>query len=292
LNKYSLFFIGVFLFFVSVTAIAHEGEPNMAFAWRDGKIEIDIQRQGRPFGDYTAFVIPFTDTFRPYFNGDSGFTGVNFDQGGIASFQTESTLLKWSEEQSQWLQDGFSEQLVIHRLSGETLVTDDEGNGLLGYIAKLSSNSFEAHSIFRMQKPDETPPDDGAYLVFMTILGVDDSGENILYKPSEPFALIFHLNAQQSFNNQALVQAMAVTPHMALNNYNRIDALFDWAESHYSALFPHRAASQFISGYYARCYDNFVCVGSRDGRIYTADAISGELTEQGAIDSFYDAAGL
>ena len=59
-------FVGLFLLFFSVVAMAHEGEPNMGFAWRDGKIEIDIRRQGKPLGDYTAFVIPFTDTLTPY----------------------------------------------------------------------------------------------------------------------------------------------------------------------------------------------------------------------------------
>lgn len=293
MNKYNLSFVGIALLFCSSTmTMAHEGEPNMAFAWRDGKIEIDIQRQGRPLGDHTAFVIPFTDTFRPYFNGDSGFTGVNFDQGGIASFHTESTLLKWSEEQSQWLREGFPEQLVISRLGGDTLVTATEGNGSLGYIANLRSNSFEAHPVFRMQKPDGTPPEDGAYLVFMTILGVDDSGEHILYKPSEPFALIFHLNAQQNFNNQALVQTLQTEPQVVLNDYDRMDALFDWAESQYSELFPHAAASRLISGYYARCYDNAICVGSKDGHVYTADGISGALAGHGPIETFYDAAGL
>jgi len=292
LNKYSLFFAGILLFFGSVMAVAHEGEPNMAFAWRDGKIEIDIQRKGRPLADYTAFVIPFTDTFRPYFMGDSGFTGVNFDQGGIASYQTESTLLKWSAEQSQWLQEGFPEQLVISRLGGDTLVTTTEGNGSLGFIANLRSTNFETHPVFRMQKPDETPPKDGAYLVFMTILGVDDAGEHILYKPSEPFALIFHLNVQQNFNNQALVQALQTEPQVVLNDYDRMDALFDWAETQYSELFPHSAASRFISGYYARCYDNAICVGSKDGHVYTADGISGALAGHGPIETFYDAAGL
>ena len=54
-------FVGLFLFFFNVMAMAHEGEPNMAFAWRDGKIEIDIRHQGRLLGDHTAFVIPFAD---------------------------------------------------------------------------------------------------------------------------------------------------------------------------------------------------------------------------------------
>ncbi len=286
-------FVGLFLLFFSVVAMAHEGEPNMGFAWRDGKIEIDIRRQGKPLGDYTAFVIPFTDTLTPYRMGDSGFTGIDFDQGGILGYQIESTLLRWSSEQSQWLRDGFSERIVISRLSDEKMVSDKEGKGSQGFIEKLtSSSSFEAHVIFRIQKPDGSVPEDGAYMVFINVLGVDDSGEHILYKPSDPFALIFHINAQKSFDRLALSQAMKVVPTVELNDYNRMDTLFDWAESQYSQLFPHPAESRFISGYYARCYDNSVCVGSKDGNIYTVGGVLGDLASQGSIGVFYNAAGL
>ncbi len=286
-------FVGLFLFFFNVMAMAHEGEPNMAFAWRDGKIEIDIRHQGRLLGDHTAFVIPFADALSPYRMGDSGFTGIDFDQGGIVGYQTESTLLKWSNEQSQWLREGFSEQLMISRLSDEKIVTDKQGNGLQGFIAKLTSSSnFEAHAIFRIENPEGSSPDDGAYMVFINILGLDESGERILYKPSDPFALVFHINAQKNFDSLALSQALKVTPEVNLNDYNRLDALFDWAESQYGQLFPHAAESRFLFGYYARCYDNSVCVGSKDGKIYTAGGILGDITEQGSIEAFYSHAGL
>ncbi len=273
--------------------MAHEGEPNMAFLWRDGNIEVDTARQGRALGDHTAFVISFTDSFTPYRMGDSGFTGSGFDQGGIASYQTESTLLKWSEEQSQWLPDGFAEQLVISRLADENIVTDTEGNGLQGFIASLTTSSnFEAHPIFRIQKADGSLPDDGAYMVFINILGLDESGEGILYKPSVPFALVFHINAQASFDRLALVQTLDVVPEIQLNDYNRIDTLFDWAESQFNELFPNPAESRFMFGFYARCYDNSVCVGSKDGKIYTAGGILGDIVEHGSIQTFYDTAGL
>jgi hypothetical protein len=293
LNKYILLFIGLFLLFFSVVAIAHEGEPNMAFAWQDGKIKVDIQRQGRPLGDYTAFVIPFTDSLTPYRMGDSGFTGSGFDQGGIVGYQTESKLLKWSEERAQWLQEGFSEQLVISRLADEKIVTNKEGNGLQGFITNLtSSSSFEAHAIFEIQKTDGSLPDDGAYMVFVSILGVDESGERILYKPSVPFALAFHINAQASFDRLALAETLQVAPEIQLNDYNRMDTLFDWAESQHKEFFPHPAKSRFVSGYYVRCYDNSVCVGSKDGRIYTAGGVLGDIAEHGEIEIFYETAGL
>ncbi len=284
--------VGLFIFFYSIVAMAHEGEPNIGFAWRNDKIEIDIRQQGKLLGDYTAFVISFADALTPYRMGDSAFTGIDFDQGGILGYQVESTLLKWSSEQSQWLRDGFSEQLAISRLSNVTIVSEKQGKGLQGVIEKLTSGSFEAHTVFHIQKTDGTVPEDGAYMVFINVLGVDDSGEHILYKPSEPFALIFHINAQKSFDSLALSQAMKVVPKVELNDYNRMDALFDWAESQYSQLFPHAAESRFISGHYARCYDNFACVGSKDGNIYTVGGVLGDLTSQGSIGVFYNAAGL
>ena len=273
--------------------MAHEGEPNMAFRWNDNNIEVDIQRQGRALGDYTAFIIPFNDSFTPYRMGDSGFSGLDFDQGGIVAYQTESTLLKWSEEQSQWLREGFAEQIVISRLADENIVTDEEGNGLQGFIASLTNSSdFEAHPNFQIEKIDGSLPDDGAYMVFINILGLDESGENILYKPSAPFALVFHINAQASFDRLALSQTLEVVPEVKLNDYNRIDALFDWAESQFKELFPHPAESRFISGFYARCYDNLTCVGSKDGEIYTGGGVSGVIVEHGSIETFYDLAGL
>ncbi|TXI40852.1 MAG: hypothetical protein E6Q59_03025 [Nitrosomonas sp.] len=225
--------------------------------------------------------------------GDSGFTGLGFDQGGIVGYQTESTLLKWSSEQSQWLKEGFAEQLVISRLADDNVVTDKEGSGLQGIIDSLTNKSnFEAHPIFRIRKEDGSLPDDGAYMAFISIAGVDESGERILYKPSVPFALVFHINAQAKFDPLALSEALKVSPEVSLNDYQRMDALFDWAESEMKELFPHAAESRFISGYYARCYDNSVCVGSKDRKIYTAGGVLGDIAEQGSIETFYDAAGL
>lgn len=293
MNKFVLLFIELFLLFFSVMAIAHEGEPNMAFRWNDNNIEVDTQRQGRALGDYTAFVISFTDSFTPYRMGDAGFTGSGFDQGGIVAYQTESTLLKWSEEQSQWLKDGFAEQVEISRLADENIVTDEEGNGLQGFIATLTNgSSFEAHPVFQIKKTDGTLPDDGAYMVFINILGLDESGERILYKPSIPFALVFHINAQANFDRLALSQTLKVVPEIQLNDYNRIDALFNWAESQFKELFPHPAESRFIFGYYARCYDNSVCVGSKNGEIYTTSGVLDDIVEHGSIETFYDLAGL
>ncbi len=272
---------------------AHEGEPNMAFSWLNDKIVVDVRRQSFAFGDLKAFVIPFTGTLTPFRMGDAGFTGFGFDQGGFIGYQHESTLLKWSKQASQWQSMGFKEQVVLSRLGAETIASDINGKMQQGLIANLSATSqFEAHPVFEIETLDGSLPDDGAYLLYLSVLGVDATGDNLIYGPSDPFALVFHSNAQRSFDESQLTAALSVVPDIELNDYPRMDALFDWAESEFSDLFPHAVASQLLFGYYARCYDNGVCVGSKDGKIYTVGGVLGVLTEQGPLQVFYDLAGL
>ena len=292
-KKISQVFWVILLIALSTYSSAHEGEPNMGFAWRDGTIEIDIRNQGIKLGDLTAFVIRFTDAITPYRMGDAGFSGIEFSQGGIFGYEVETFLMKWSSEQSLWLTEGFPEQIIISRLSDEKRISASEGKGIQGFIENLTaSSSFESHPIFKIQSPDGLVPDDGAYMIIMSVLGVDGSGENIIYQPSQPFALVFHINAKNSFNSLELSEALDVAPALKLNNYGRMDALFDWAEKNYSRYFPHVAKSRFIEGYYARCYNNGTCLGSLDGKLYTIGGELGGLTDHGAIESFYQAAGL
>lgn len=277
----------------SINTSAHEGDPTMAFAWREGAIEIDIRKRGIKLGDLTAFVIRFADGITPYRMGDSGFTGIEFDQGGIFGYQAETFLMKWSSEQSRWLTEGFPEQIIISRVSDEKRISASEGKRIQGFIENLTnSSSFEAHPIFKIQRSDGLAPDDSAYMIVISVLGVDGSGENIIYQPSQPFALVFHINAKGSFNGLALSEALDVAPALKLNNYTRMDALFNWAEENYSRYFPHKLKSRFIEGYYARCYNNGTCLGSLDGKIYTIGGELGGLTDHGAIENFYQAAGL
>lgn len=293
IKKFNCAVLVILLISFGINAVAHEGEPNMGFAWREGVLEIDIRKQGTKLGDLSAFVIRFTDSIAPYRMGDAGFTGIEFDQGGILGYQAETHLMKWSSEQSQWLTEGFSEQIIISRLSDEKRISASEGKGIQGFIENLTNTStFESHPIFKIQKPDGQAPEDGAYMVIITVLGVDATGENILYQPSQPFALVFHINAKGNFNGLALSEALDVPPALKLNNYNRMDALFNWAEENYSRYFPHAVKSRFIEGYYARCYNNGTCLGSLDGKIYTLGGELGGLTDHGAIETFYQAAGL
>lgn len=81
IKKFNCAVLIILLISFGINAVAHEGEPNMGFAWREGVIEIDIRKQGTKLGDLSAFIIRFTDSIAPYRMGDAGFTGIEFDQG-------------------------------------------------------------------------------------------------------------------------------------------------------------------------------------------------------------------
>lgn len=295
MNKNINVLIVSLLLVFSADSMAHVGTPDMSIAWREGEIVLDVRRQSRALGEqYKAFVISYTDGLRPYRNGDSGFSGIGFDQEGFMTYQVESTLMKWSSEQSAWLHNGFAEQISINPFKDEDIVTATSGKGIQFFIDKVGPQRsvLDAHPVFTIKREDGTSPDDGLYLIFISMAGVDNEGEQIVYSPSETFALAFHVNVQRGFSLLELSQTLKVAPEVQLNHYKRIDALFDWAESQYPELFPHTSKSRFLQGYYARCYDNSTCVGTKDGKIFTANLDSNDIIEHGAIDHFYSLAGL
>ncbi|WP_176973941.1 hypothetical protein [Nitrosomonas halophila] len=274
--------------------MAHEGTPNMAFAWRQGKILIDTQRQGRQLGDHIVFTIPFAGSLTPYRMSDASFRGIGFDQGGTLHYQFVSTLMKWSPDQNRWMRDGFDEQLSIRMAFVTRKISAWEGEdsqGLVGFLS-ASGSTDDIHPTFELQKTDGSAPDDGAYLVALTLFGTSVAGDQILYPPSKPFFLAFHMNTGGGFNPNAFSQSLAQFSGIPLSDYSRIDPLFDWAEANFSEIFPHPAQSRFLFGFYARCYDNAICLGSKRGRVFTTGGPFGGLTDHGPLKSFFDQAGI
>lgn len=279
---------------VSQPVMAHEGTPNMAFAWRQGKILIDTQRQGKQLGDHIVFTIPFAGSLTPYRMSDASFRGIGFDQGGTLHYQFVSTLMKWSPDQNRWMRDGFDEQLSIRMAFVTRKISAWEGEdsqGLVGFLS-VSGSTDDIHPTFELQKTDGSAPDDGAYLVALTLFGTSAAGDQILYPPSKPFFLAFHMNTGGGFNPNAFSQSLAQFSGIPLSDYSRIDPLFDWAEANFREIFPHPAQSRFLFGFYARCYDNTICLGSRRGRVFTTGGPLGGLTDHGSLESFFDQAGV
>ncbi len=278
---------------LNTSVMAHDGTPNMAFVWRDGQIIVDTQRQGRSLGDFTAFVIDFQGSLTPYRTSDAGFAGQFFDQGGTIFYRFESTLLKWDPERARWLREGFDEQLLVIRVSITQHVSATEGEGTQSIVAPLAgAGSMHVHPTFEFKKTDGTAPDDGAYLVAITLFGMDDMGERIIYQPSRPFFLAFHLNVGGTFDLTAFNQALNEFPGITLNDYERINPLFDWAEEAYGQFFPHPEQSRFVFGFYARCYDNKICLGGKNGKVFATGGVFGGLSDLGLQESYFEDAGL
>lgn len=293
MKKLSILHLMLIMSCLSGNIMAHDGTPNMAFIWRDGQIIVDTQRQGKPLGDYTAFVIDFQGSLTPYRTSEAGFAGQFFDQGGTIFYRFESTLLKWDPERALWQREGFDEQLNVIRVSIAQQISAMEGEGTQSIVAPLAgSGSMHVHPTFEFRKPDGTAPDDGAYLVAISLFGMDDLGEHIIYQPSMPFFLAFHLNIDKTFDVTAFNQALNEFPGITLNNYQQIDSLFDWAEETYAQLFPHREQSRFVFGFYARCYDNKICLGGKNGKIFATGGPFGGLTDLGSQETRSEAAGL
>lgn len=86
------------------------------------------------------------------------------------------------------------------------------------------------------------------------------------------------------------VQFAAETPQL---DKDRVDRLFDWAESYYPGLFPFSAESFDIFGYYARCYGDGFCIGAKDGHVFgTGGPWGAEIKDLGRLEDFYGFAGL
>lgn len=274
--------------------MAHEGRPNIAFAWEQGRILVDTQRQGNRLGDHIVFTIQFESTLTPYRMSDAGFSGIGFGQGGIVHYQPVSTLMKWSPDQNRWMRDGFDEQLSIRMAFVTRRISAWEGEDSQGLVGFLSASGLtgDIHPTFELLKGDGSAPDDGAYLIALTLFGKNAAGDQIIYPPSKPFFLAFHLNTGSGFNQDAFSQSLAQFSGIPLSDYSRIDPLFDWAEANFSQIFPHAAQSRFLFGVYARCYDNAICLGSRRGRVFTTGGPFGGLTDHGQLESFFDQAGI
>lgn len=282
------------LFCLAKPVMAHDGEPNMAFALLDGKIVVDTRRQGKALAGYTAFTIRFNNGLTPYRISDAGISGIGFDPGSILQYQIESTLMKWSATESRWLRDGFDEHLSVRLAFATRNVSATSGEGTQGIVASLGNTGLveAVHPTFELKKSDGSAPEDGAYLIAMTLFGAHDSDGSIIHPPSKPFLLAFHLNAGSNFSQTAFNQALTQFPGIPLSDYSRVDQLYDWAEANFSEFFPHTAQSRFVFGFYSRCYDNTICVGTKNGRVFTTGGPFGGLTDHGLLEPFFEAAGL
>ncbi|TXK98959.1 hypothetical protein BMR02_08060 [Methylococcaceae bacterium HT1] len=65
------------------------------------------------------------------------------------------------------------------------------------------------------------------------------------------------------------------------------DALFDWAETEYSDLFPGNSESFYLLGYYVREYPGFF-LGTKGGKVYLYDKETAAIVDAGDIEPWLD----
>ncbi|MFU8789361.1 MAG: hypothetical protein ACNA7G_10045 [Methylobacter sp.] len=272
--------------------VAHS---DIELALQNNKIIIDPHHEALQVGNAKLYEVSFDNSLTPFVTKDPGFGGSGFSvAGSLIGYTIENTLKKWDKHSHQWLSTGFNERIAITKTNTVNRVSATEGINVRGLISQVNTaGEIHTHLSFEIDKADASNPDDGAYLLEMSLFGTEADGVTALYEPSDKIYLAFHLNAGDTFGEEDFEHALEElgTEQQALDA-PRVDALFSWAEAVYIDLFPNHESSRYIFGYYARCYDNGICLGAKDGHVFVSGGSFGALTEVGSLHTFFDEAGL
>lgn len=262
---------------------------------QNNKIIIDPNHEALQVGDTKLYEVPFDSSLTPFITKDPGIMGTGFSAAGsLISYTIENTLKKWDASSHQWLSTGFNERIAITQTGTVNRISATEGINVQGLISHAdTAGEIHSHLSFEIDQADASNPDDGAYLLEMSLFGSEADGVTALYEPSDKIYLAFHLNAGGTFGEEDFAHALEElgTEQQTLDA-PRVDALFNWAEAAYTDLFPNHETSRYIFAYYARCYDNGICLGAKDGHVFVSGGAFGALTEVGSLHTFFDEAGL
>lgn len=236
-----------------------------------------------------------------------GFEGLEGDltAGDLVRYLASGHLSYWSTESGQW---SLAPEDVQIRLAGGLDLQPNQDCGQVFCIPKTVEGFtlFNRHGVSNAPSliVGEVRPDGslhthldwiiesgqgasaapvGAYMVELRLF-TDSYPE-----PSDPLWIMFNNGLPLADFQQAVAgRVLQSSIDTAL-----ADKLFDWAESGYPALFPHATASFIASGYYARCYQNGVCVGVKDNHIFAIGGdFGGQVVTIGELDTFAAQTGL
>ncbi len=217
-----------------------------------------------------------------------GFEGLEGDMiaGDRIRYLASGHLSYWDTEKRQW---SLAPEGIQIRLAGGL---DLEPNQDCGQVFCIP-NTVEGFTLFNRNGIDsasslivgEVRPDGSLHTHLDWIIESDQGTPNApvgaymvelrlitdsFPEPSESLWIMF--------NNGLVLEdfQQAVAGRVLQSNTDTAlaDQLFSWAESNYSSLFPHAATSIITLGFYARCYQNDVCVGVKDNHIF---AVGGEF---------------
>ena len=217
-----------------------------------------------------------------------GFEGLEGDMmpGDRVKYLASGHLSYWSPEKRQWSLASEGTQI---RLAGGL---DLEPNQDCGQVICIP-NTVEGFTLFNRDGVDsasslivgEVRPDGSLHTHLDWIIESDQGASNA---PTGAYMVELHLITETypapseplwiMFNNGLALEdfQQAVAGRVLQSNTDTAlaDQLFSWAESNHPSLFPHTTASFLTLGFYARCYENGVCVGVKDNHIF---AVGGEF---------------
>ena len=136
--------------------------------------------------------------------------------GELVALRIEHTLRKW--DGAAWIESGFDEFFtIVDALSNEV---DVSATGITGTNTSIidqldSGGGLHSHVEFEIGTTAAGDPMDGAYLVELSMFGLESDQVTPVYTPSDNFLIVFHLDAGGTFDEDAFeasVDALAPVP--------------------------------------------------------------------------------
>jgi hypothetical protein len=217
-----------------------------------------------------------------------GFEGLEGDMtaGDRVKYQASGHLSYWNTEKRQWT---LAPEGIQIRLAGGLDLEPNQDCGQVFCIPKTvdgftlfdrhgvssasslivgevrSDGSLHTHLDWIIETNQGAPNAPiGAYMVELQLI------TETYPEPSEPLWIMFN-------NGLALAdfqQAVAGRVLQSNTDTTLAEKLFSWAESNHPSFFPHATTSFIARGFYARCYQNGVCVAVKDNHVF---AVGGEF---------------
>jgi hypothetical protein len=236
-----------------------------------------------------------------------GFEGLEGDMtaGDRVKYQASGHLSYWNTEKRQWT---LAPEGIQIRLAGGLDLEPNQDCGQVFCIPKTvdgftlfdrhgvssasslivgevrSDGSLHTHLDWIIETNQGAPNAPiGAYMVELQLI------TETYPEPSEPLWIMFN-------NGLALADFQeAVAGRVLQSNTDTAlaEKLFSWAESNYSSFFPHATTSFITGGFYARCYQNGVCVAVKDNHVFAVGGGFGvNIVTLGEFDVLTAQAGL
>ena len=308
MSNYRLILSTVLSSFISALSFAGELHQHIEVNTTNQRVQVNFCRPERgcslvkpetlglppgqlPLDKLTGTAI-YVSEFTAFPNGiaiDSpGFEAIagDLNAGDRVRYIASSRLSFWNTDQRQW---SLAPEGIRIRLAGGLDLQPDQTCGQVFCLPKAIEGFtlFDRHGVAGTSSliVGEARPDGslhthldwileteqgspngpvGAYLVELSIL------TDAYPTPSAPFWIMFNHDLPITEFQQAVADRVL----KASIDTTLADKLFDWAESNYPSLFPNKTTSFIAVGYYARCYQNGICVGVRDNSVL---AIGGEF---------------